>query len=160
MPVSSARSINSASDMRAHTHAFLNSSQAFIAHASLLTRAAILVLLAWTDVALASVFFLEDSAAIRMPLTFFFRTLIACIRVSGGFADRGLHHLNNDCKNSRSRSPRWFRWRSALCFPLAPHPRDVVADFVISCVVAHASTAQSLSITEYNKWQGSRRTRE
>jgi hypothetical protein len=25
-------------------------------------------------------------------------------------------------------------------FPLAPHPRDVVADFVIACGVAHAAT--------------------
>ena len=24
-----------------------------------------------------------------------------------------------------------------MCFPLAPHPRDVVADFVVACVVAH-----------------------
>src|SRR5262245_16943363 len=27
---------------------------------------------------------------------------------------------------------------AALCFPLAAHTRDVVADFVVACVVAHA----------------------
>ena len=27
--------------------------------------------------------------------------------------------------------------RAASCFPLAPHPCDVVADFIVACVVAH-----------------------
>jgi hypothetical protein len=31
------------------------------------------------------------------------------------------------------------RQRSALRLPLLSHPRDVVADFVVACVVAHCS---------------------
>src|SRR5215510_4184362 len=32
---------------------------------------------------------------------------------------------------------------AALRFPLASHPRDVVADFIVACVVAHAPSSFS-----------------
>jgi len=108
MPVSSARSINSASDMRAHTHAFLNSSQTFIAHASLLTRAVILVLAALGWCGLSERFLLgglccdKDAFDVFLGLSL----LASASRVN---SQPRLHHLNNDSKNSRNRSLRWFR---------------------------------------------------
>jgi hypothetical protein len=35
-----------------------------------------------------------------------------------------------------------------LCFPLAPHPRDVVTDFVVACVVAQCPLLTALEIDE------------
>ena len=32
----------------------------------------------------------------------------------------------------------YSRQRNALRFPPLPHPRDVVADLIVACVVAHA----------------------
>jgi|SRR5215475_724143 len=38
--------------------------------------------------------------------------------------------------------------RPALCFPLTPHPRDVVTDFIVASVVAHCVQSCCLALID------------
>jgi hypothetical protein len=133
MPISLARSINSASDMRAHTHAFLNSSQAFIAHASLRMRATTLFLLVWADIGSAGALFLENSAAMRMPLIF---SDSRCLRSRPErIRSHGLRHVNNDSNLPRSQGApgsRRFDWSAAAHWELEELHSSTIATRLLS----------------------------